>query len=217
LLFGVFRSWWTDLVGTETLSEDDLALAIERGELAESVVEAYRRANLGRIDNYGLNAAYEGELAEGRFRYGINITAASTRLDSGDGTGSAVLPVAPQTFGNARVSYDLDGAWPSLAAAIRFMDRRLATRVYDGGFVPRPSAPPLLALRLAITGALAPVPGLSYRLGGEYSFAKVEPYVIGTQYANDTVTSAELAPIRRLQMFAALEYAFEPAPPPSVP
>ncbi len=213
LLFGLFRSWWTDLVGTETLSEEDLGLAIANGELASSVVEAYRRANFGRIDNYGLNAAYDGEALDGRFRYGVNVTAASTRLDTGDGTGSAVLSVAPQTFGNARASYDLGGSWPTLAAAVRFMDRRLASRAYDGGFSPQPSAPPLLALRLAVVGPITPLPGLGYRVGGEYSFAKVEPYVIGTQYANDDVTSAELAPIRRLQIFAALEYAFEPAPP----
>jgi hypothetical protein len=33
-------------------------------------------------------------------------------------------------------------------------------RVYDGGFSPPPSAPALLALRLAVSGAVAPLPGL---------------------------------------------------------
>lgn len=210
LLFGVFRSWWTDLVGSEIVTEEGLAAAIERGELTPNVIEAYRKNNLGRIDNYGLNAAYEGQGADGRLQYGLNVTATNTRVDPGDGSGATVLQVAPQTFGNARLSYDLGGAFPNLAAALRFADRRLASRYYDGGFSPPPSAPPLLALRLAATGALASLPGLRYRIGGEYSFAKVEPYVIGpNQYANDNVTRAELAPIRRMQAFVGLEYAFE--------
>ena len=92
------------------------------------------------------------------------------------------------------------------------MDRRLANRVYDGGFSPPPSAPPLLALRLTLSGVLPALPGLSYRIGGEYSFTKVEPYVIGaTQYANGNVSSAELAPTRRAQAFVGIEYAFEHA------
>jgi hypothetical protein len=209
LLFGLFRSWWSGLVGSTTLGQEELAAAIARGELSATVIEAYRRSNFGRIDNYGLNAAYEGAAAQGRLRFGLNVTAANTRADAGDGSGPQVLQVAPQTFGNARLSYDLAAPWPTLAAALRFTDRRLASRVYDGGFSPPPSAPALVALRLAVTGVVATLPGLSYRVGGEYSFAKVEPYVIGpSQYASDTVTRAELAPTRRVQAFVGLEYAF---------
>jgi outer membrane receptor for ferrienterochelin and colicins len=211
LLFGVFRSWWTGLVGATELSPELLEAAVERGELTPGITEAYQRSNLGRIDNYGLNAAYDGAALQGRLRFGLNVTAANTRVDSGDGSGSQVLQVTPQTLGNARLSYDLAPAWPTLALALRFTDRRLASRVYDGGFSPAPSAPPLLALRLAASGSLNALPGLSYRIGGEYSFAKVEPYVIGAlQYANDTAQRAELAPIRRAGAFIGLEYAFEP-------
>jgi hypothetical protein len=91
------------------------------------------------------------------------------------------------------------------------MDRRLGDRSYDGGFSPPPTAPPLWAMRLTLSGPLAPLPGLSYRIGGEYSWTKVEPYTIGaTQYANANVTRAELAPTRRAQGFVGLEYAFDP-------
>jgi hypothetical protein len=51
---------------------------------------------------------------------------------------------------------------------------------------------------------------LSYRLGAEYSFSKNEPYVIGPMlYAMDESSRAELAPVRRAQIFLGLEYAFE--------
>jgi hypothetical protein len=214
-LFGVFRSWWRGLVSSAELEPEELEAAIASGQLRPGLTEAVRRSNLGRIDNYGLNAAYDGAALDGRLRFGLGATASSTRVDAGDGTGSLVLQVAPQTFGNARISYQLTPSGPTLATALRFTDRRLASRVYDGGFSHPPSAPPLLALRFAASGALSPVPGLSYRVGVEYSVAKVEPYVIGpTQFASDNLTQAELAPIRRLQGFIGLEYAFEALPRP---
>jgi outer membrane receptor protein involved in Fe transport len=215
LLFGVFRSWWRGLVGSVELDAEEIDAAIAAGQLTPGISEAYRRSNLGRIHNYGLNAAYDGAELAGRLHFGLGVTATSTRVDAGDGSGSQVLPVAPQTFGNARLSYQLTPTGPTLASALRFSDRRLASRAYDGGFYPMPSAAPLLALRFAASGAVSPVPGLSYRVGAEYSFAKVEPYVIGAiQYANDNVTQAELAPTRRLQGFIGLEYAFEALPQP---
>jgi hypothetical protein len=204
------------MVGTGSLSQAELDAAIARGELAAGLSEAYRRENLGRIQNYGYNAAYEGAALKGRLRFGLNMTAARTRIDEGDGTGQQPLAVAPQAFGNARVAYDLSGSLPTLAVAARFMGRRPADRVYDGGFTPPPSAPPLLALKLTATGVMPGVAALRYRLGGEYSFAKVEPYVIGaTLYANDNVTTAELAPTRRAHAFVGLEYAFGASDPSS--
>ena len=212
LLFGLFRSWWSGMVGTEALSPEEIEAGVARGDLVAGVTDVARYSNVERIDNYGLNAAYDGAALDGRLRFGLNVTAATSRVDAGDGSSSQVLAVAPQTFGNARASYEIAPAWPTVAAALRFSDRRLANRAYDGGFSPTPSAPPLLALRLAASGTLSSLPGLGYRVGAEYSFAKVEPYVIGAaQYANDNVTQAELAPIPRLGGFIGLEYSFEAA------
>jgi outer membrane receptor for ferrienterochelin and colicins len=213
LLFGVFKSWWTGLVGTSALTQPELDAATASGLLTPDVGEAYRYTNTARLDNYGMNAGYDGAAVGGRLRFGLNFTSAITSIDYGDGTGPHVPPVAPQTFGNARTSYDLGGKLPTLALALRFTDRRLADRFYDGGFTPPPSAPPLLAARVAVTGAVAPVPGLSYRAALDYSFVRVEPYVIGAGiYANDNISRAELAPTRRAQAFVGLEYAFEHSP-----
>jgi outer membrane receptor for ferrienterochelin and colicins len=209
LFFEVFRSSWSGVVGTGMLSQAELDAAIARGEITAGLTEAYRRENLGRIQNYGYNAAYEGAALKGRLRFGLNMTAARTRIDEGDGSGAQPPVVAPQAFGNARIAYDLPRSFPTLAVAARFTGRRPADRVYDGGFTPPPSAPPLLALKLAATGVMPAVPALRYRVGGEYSFAKVEPYVIGANaYANDNVTTALLAPTRRAHAFVGLEYAF---------
>jgi outer membrane receptor protein involved in Fe transport len=210
IMYGVFRSWWDGLVGATLLTPDELTAAIARGELSAGLAEGFRRSNLGRIDNYGMNAGYDGAAIEGRLRFGINVTIARSRIDMGDGSGSLPLVVAPSAFGNARISYELGGAFPTIAAALRFAGRRLADRAYDGGFSPTPSAQPLLAVRLAANGKVSPLPGLSYRVGIEYSFAKVEPYVVGANlYANDNVSRAELAPIRRAQAFVGLEYSFD--------
>jgi outer membrane receptor for ferrienterochelin and colicins len=210
VLFGIFRSSWSKLVGTVELTQPELDAAVARGELSPDVSVAYRYANSVSVHNYGMNAAYEGSTAAGRLRFGLNFTSAITEVDPGDGSGPQVPPVAPQVFGNARVSYDLGGKLPTLALASRFSGRRLADRVYDGGFASPPSAPPSLALRAAVSGAFPAVPGLSYRAGFDYSFARVEPYVIGAAiFANDNVSRAELAPTRRAQAFLGFEYAFE--------
>jgi outer membrane receptor protein involved in Fe transport len=210
VLFGVFRSNWSQLVGTLELTQPELDAAIARGELSPDATVAYRYANTVSVNNYGMNAAYEGAAVAGRLRFGLNFTSAITRIDPGDGSGSQVPPVAPRVFCNARVSYDLGGKLPTLALASRFSGRRLADRFYDGGFTPPPSAPPSLALRGAVSGAFPAVAGLTYRAGFDYSFARVEPYVIGAAvYANDTVGRAELAPTRRVQAFLGFEYAFE--------
>lgn len=209
VFFEVFRSSWAGMVGSELLSQAELDAAAARGELAPGLTEAYRRENLGRIRNYGYGGAYEGAAVNGRLRFGVNVTAARTRIDEGDGGGELPPVVAPQVFGNARVAYDLSDKLPTLALAGRFTGRHLADRAYDGGFTPAPSTPPLFALRLAATGPVPGVVSLRYRLGGEYSFAKVEPYVIGAAtYANANVSKAELAPTRRAHAFAGLEYAF---------
>ena len=210
LLFGVFRSWWSDLVGYTELSQGELDAAIARGELTPDVAAGYRYANTGRVDNYGLNAAYDGAALAGRLRFGFNLTSAITHTDAGDGSGAQVPVVAPQTFGNARAAYDLGGNLPTLALALRFTDRRIADRFYDGGFTPAPSAPPFVALRGAVTGVLPPLPSLRYRLGAEYAFTQNQPYVIGAGlYANDNISRAELAPTARARVFIGFEYAFD--------
>jgi outer membrane receptor protein involved in Fe transport len=210
VLFGLFASRLNGLVNYAALGQDEIDAGIAAGQLTPGLEEAYRYGNSDTVRNYGMNAAYEGATLDGRLRFGLNVTAATTSIDFADGAGAHPVTVAPQTFGNARTSYELGDNLPTVALAFRFSDRRLADRAYDGGFTRAPSAPPMLAARATLTGKLPPLPNLSYRLGAEYSFTKVEPYVIGANiYPTDETTRAELAPTRRAQGFVGLEYAFD--------
>jgi len=207
LLFGVFHSWWRDMVLADVLDESELADAIARGELLSDVEEAYQYQNVSQIENYGYNAAIEGTLLLERFHYALNLTSAYSRVHV-PGEASRPLAVAPQLFGNARVSYDLSGDLPTLALAAQFLDRRPADRAFDGGHVPQPFAPRHLQLRATVGGPLPAVPGLTYRVSAEYSFASRGPYVIGpNQWVSpDVPTRAELSPVERGRAMVGLQY-----------
>jgi outer membrane receptor for ferrienterochelin and colicins len=211
VLLGVFRSWWRDMVSLTSLEPDALAAAIAAGKLDAGTTEAYQYRNLAKIQNYGVNAAYEGSLFGERLRYGLNVTDAVSHVDPGDGSPEHDLTVGPSLFGNARVAYDLGAPLPTLALAAQYLGRRAADRAFDGGFATTPYAGPHVQLRFTASGPTSLVRGLSYRFIGDYDFAKNEPYVIGpNQYATDQTTPYELAPTRRLQLFLGLEYQFDP-------
>jgi outer membrane receptor protein involved in Fe transport len=207
-LVGAFRSWWNDMVLLETVSDSAFTDAVAAGILPAGSTEALQYRNVSSIDNYGVNAAYEGLLGVEQLRYGLNVTAArSARRAAG---GSIPLTVAPQLFGNARVAYDLGGGRPTLALAAGWFSRRPADRAFDGGFDPQPHAPPQLELRAAITGPLGLKTGLSFRGTVGYAFSGRMPYVAGPiQAATPTMPSAELAPVDRLRFGLGLQLQLE--------
>ena len=210
IVVGIFRSWWRDMVDAAAVSSSELDAGVASGELTPGLAEASQYKNVARVDNVGMNAGYDGAAAGGRLRFGANATVARTTVDEGDGSGGRPMTVAPRAFGNARASYELGENLPTIGLAVRVQGRRLADGYYEGGFSAPPSAPPLVSTRLALIGPFAPVPGLSYRVGGEYSFVSTEPYIVGALlYAQDQTSRAELAPTRRAQVFVGLDYAFE--------
>ncbi|MET0411482.1 MAG: hypothetical protein ABW217_09295, partial [Polyangiaceae bacterium] len=163
--------------------------------------------NLSVIDNYGFNLGVEGAAGSG-IRYGGSFVAAHTRRLTPDG--GQPLPVAPQLFGNARLSYALPSSLPTIGIASSFVGRRPADRLLDGNFSPDPHAPPSASFRLTLSQRLPGVPALSYRIGGSYTTGKVVPYVAGPiQYYDASATErgpAELTPVVRLVAFATLRY-----------
>ncbi len=181
-----------------------------------------RYENVADVRNYGSNVSMESSLLEGRLRLGLNGTfALAERLLSADqqrrnaefGVGETVpLTVAPRLYGNAHGAYNLLGD-THVALAAGYFGRRIADQAYYGGdtsnFVPRPEAPPALELRAALTGPVFGLSAASYTLGGNYAFARTQPYVIGPnqglpRYLVGTPTDAELAPVNRLSLFAGL-------------
>jgi outer membrane receptor for ferrienterochelin and colicins len=190
IMVGAFRSWWSDLVQL---------VALPNGIL--------QYQNASSIDNYGYSGAFEGRA--GSLMYGGSVTGAYTRRNTPQG--AVPLTVAPQLYGNARIAYDLPGEWPVLALAASFVGPRLADRANDRGFPKTPEAPKALGLRLTVSGDIAPVKGLSYRVSGDYSTATVVPYVAGPNQIADAKSprNAELAPVNRMTVFATLRYDFQ--------
>jgi hypothetical protein len=143
-------------------------------------------ARHGRVPVFGVNASLEG--GDETWSYGLSITGARTRRITPEG--ESPLTVAPQVFGNARISYDL-----------------LADRALDGGFPVQPKASANVEGRLTISGDVPVLEGLNYRLAGSVASAAFNPYVAGpNQSVGPDGAEAELTPINRLTIFLTLEY-----------
>jgi outer membrane receptor protein involved in Fe transport len=207
LMFGVFRTWWDNLVEPHVLSLAEIEELQRRGELPFTTVAGTQFQNVAELENYGWNGAWSGALAEGRLRYGLNATAAYTRRQVG--AVAVPLEVSPQLFGNARVAYVMPGALPTPAIAAYYVHERPVDRAYSGAFVPIAYAPPLLELRGTLSGNIPPVSGLSYRLGVSYATASEGPYVVGARQSRGTVDlPPALSPIDEFKVFVGLRYDF---------
>ncbi len=114
LFFGVFKSWWRDLIEVRFLSFEQARLAAEQGLLPLAIpgVAHAQHQNVASIRSYGFNAGAEGLVAQ-RLRYGLNFTEAYSRRDDTDGSGT-LLPTAPRFTANARVAYAFPHPFPSL-------------------------------------------------------------------------------------------------------
>lgn len=220
LLFGVFRSWWQDMIENHVLSLPELREAVSRGQTVLNAFGVAQFRNVSRIDNYGFNGTFEGTSgADQQFNYGLNVTGAIARRDDSELGTTTPLTVAPQVFGNARVAYDLPGDWPTMALAGHYVGKRLIDRALDGGWPGGFVAPPQLELRATVSG---PVPirvlrGLSYRLTANYAFADRGPYVVGVEQVYEGIvqpggvparTTPQLVPIDQFRTGILLQYDF---------
>jgi outer membrane receptor for ferrienterochelin and colicins len=188
-LVGFFFTHWNDMVSAQTLADGKL-----------------QYDNISTIENYGFNSSFQGAL--GSLHYGASLVGAHTRRKTPDG--DQRLPVAPQFFGNARVSYALPDTLPTLALASTFVGRRPADRFLDGNFSPPPYAPPSAQFRLTLSQQIVAVPGLSYQVSGSYTTGNVVPYVAGPiQYYDSGAADrgpAELTHVVKLVAFATVRY-----------
>ena len=185
--------------------------------------------NVSGIDNYGLNGSYEGAVLDRRLRFGLNLTVAQARRRLNDleqqrnaqfGVGTSVpLTVAPQIYGNARVSYQWKHT--ALGVATSVFGRRIADQAYYGGdpsnLLPRPETPMQVEVRTALTGDLPRTAAVGYTIGFDYAFSGVQPYVIGPnqglpRYLSPQGTSANLALYNRLTVFVGLEFHVDSVP-----
>jgi outer membrane receptor for ferrienterochelin and colicins len=224
ILMGLFRSWWEDLVELHALTDAEEREAARQGRISLLTSAGFVQfRNVSSIDDYGLNAAYEGTLGDAQaFKYGMNVSAAVARrnVPTGAGTVAQPLTVAPQIFGNVRASYDLPGALPVLAVAAHYLGQRPVDRAYDGGWQNVPYAQPLIELRTTVSGPVPFIKGLSYRGTANFlmapcaadlvgSHAACGPYVVGpVQNAFPGHTRPELSPLDRFRVGIGLQYDF---------
>jgi outer membrane receptor for ferrienterochelin and colicins len=203
VLFGAFATRWTNLVTSDTLTADEIAAVRADGASVDSeLVTQYR--NSGIIDNVGYNGSLEGSAVGRRLRYGMTVTGAYSRRETPEGR--EPLPAAPSLYGNARASYDFGGALPTLALAAHLTNRRPT----DGAFSPTPYAPPVLELRLALSGPVPLVDHLTYRVTANYAHQSRGPYVIGPIQDSSFGVGPELNPVDRFRTGVGLQYVWDP-------
>jgi outer membrane receptor protein involved in Fe transport len=181
VLFGLFRTWWSNLIELGPLPADAQTTLQQEGRLPGFVPPGILQySNVAAVDNYGLNGAWEGSLAGNAFRYGLNVTEAFAR--SAVSGQSEPLPIAPQVFGNVHVACALGGNLPTASFAAYFMGPRPADRPLTLG-APILDAPPVAQLRFTLTGKVPLVRGLSYRLSATVATASESAYTAGPNIA----------------------------------
>jgi outer membrane receptor protein involved in Fe transport len=220
LTYGVFRTWWSELVGSRGYidvvggvsggSEADhliMAAAKARGELFSYVLNGVQYQNLATIDNYGLQAAYTGSGVDRRLNYGMNVTAARA-YRSGQSTDS-FLTTAPVLAGNARIAYDLHPTFFTTGLAAHWMGVRYAESTYGAVFPRPPKAPTQVELRLTLTGQVPGVPRLRYQAVGSVSTNGRGAYLAAMPplYPGFPPT-AVLRPVERFWMMLGVDYEF---------
>jgi outer membrane receptor for ferrienterochelin and colicins len=212
ILFGAFRTWWFNLIESGLIAPTELAQLQTAGVLPLAVNNIIQYTNVARIDNYGWNGGWDGSSLANRLRYGVNATGAFTRLVQGGV--SAIPPVAPQIFGNARISYAAGGYWPTATCAVFAMGPRPADRTTPTGGT-LPDAPASADLRAVLTGRVPAIRGLTYVLSADYVTANHGPYTAGPSFGSNvgillaegaTFPSPGFAPIEQERVMLGLRF-----------
>lgn len=192
VFFGVFRTWWDDMIGFR----------------CDAATGVCHYANTGRVDSWGFNARAEGSM--GPVQYGLQVTGARA-WQTEEGSQSS-LPVAPQLYGNARLAWDLGGNRPTIAVVGQLVGTRLADRALDGGWATTPVAPVNVRAKLTASGPVPGLSGLSYRVGIDVASASRTAYVAGPygvgSGSGGQLPAAALVPVNRFTLLTGLQYAF---------
>jgi outer membrane receptor for ferrienterochelin and colicins len=196
--YGVFRTWWSELVqtryyedypGSPPADAQVVRDAIARGELNFFQHSVLRYENIASTDNYGATAGIDGRTAFGRWQYGANVTMAQAL------SGSGPIAGAPRLIGNAHVSHDWQNGLPTIALGSTLSTRR-------GGRYGADPYPAEMHLRLTLSGPI--VGGLSYRVMGDYAFNAQSTAGSPTAPEKDS-RFYELLPSDRLTVMGSLQ------------
>jgi outer membrane receptor protein involved in Fe transport len=181
LLFGVFRTWWQNLIEFGPVSAADLSALQAENKEPLVVGNLIQYENVANVDNFGWNGAWEGSLLDRRLQYGANATGAFTRL--GQGGQSSLPPVAPQVFGNLHIAYAFGAGLPTPALTVYGVGPRAADRAAPDGAM-LPAAPALADVRVAVTGRVPSARWLGYVVTADYTTASYGPYTSGPTFSS---------------------------------
>lgn len=207
LHLGAYRSWWEDLLLLSPLTDAQVQANIAKGLLQDGIEGAYQVQNVSEMHSVGFDFGFQGSAATGKLHYGVNVTEAFARRKEPGGTDQLLL-LAPQTFGNARIAYDLPHGLPTVALALRWVGRR-PTDVYAPPGTEEANASfgkPSGEARLTLSGAIPGISGLSYRLTGNYVSAKRSLYSAHSGSLRNG--GHEFIPNDQLRFGAGLQYDF---------
>jgi outer membrane cobalamin receptor len=214
VLFGVFRSWWNDLIDLHRITPTEYKELTDAGKITSLLsFNASQYRNVSSIDNFGVNARVEGSVASSKIRYGVNATAAYTSQADPQFGASHAPAVTPQMFGNARVAYDFGEGKPIIGLAGHFLGKRPAARAFETYYATPPYVGPQLQIRLTISGPVSFVRGLSYRGSLDYSFSDEAPYIVGRPVENHNLLTSpypQFAPVDPFRGTVGLQYDFLP-------
>jgi outer membrane receptor protein involved in Fe transport len=213
LVFGVFRTWWQNLVEPAPITSAQQTKEQMEGKLALVSGNQIQYSNVANIDNYGWNGGWEGSALERRLRFAANATGAFTRIVQG--SVSAYPPLAPQIFGNAHVTYLLGPSLPVATVAVFGLGPRAADRTAPNGAT-LPAAPAVADVRVALTGRVPSLRAIGYAVTAHYATAGYGPYTTGTSFPFEQVflaTGATLptpgyAPIDQFRVMVGLRFDF---------
>jgi outer membrane receptor for ferrienterochelin and colicins len=221
LMYGVFRTWWSDLVGSRSYIDvlfggggappEDVRIMGEakaRGELFAYVVNGVQYQNLAAIDNYGLQAAYSGTALERRLHFAVNAVVARA-YRSGMST-DTFLSTAPVISGNARIAYDVHPSLATVGLVSQLLGERYAESAYAAVFPTPPKAPAQVELRLTMSGQVPGISRLRYQIVGGYAFSPTNAYVAAMPplYPGFAAAPLVLRPVERYTTMLGVEYEF---------
>jgi outer membrane receptor protein involved in Fe transport len=208
IMFGVFRTWWNDLVELHALSQSEINDVESASGWSIAQGGAVRYQNISDVENYGYNASLRGSLVDGQLSYGLNGTASYTR--SGREGEERVLPVAPQLFGNSFAAYTFSEELPTPAVAVQYVGERLIDRAYELDWEDSRYVPGFVRVRGTLSGPVPGLAGLEYRLSATYNSASEGPYVPGLRPHPRNVPTQRvyLNPVDSFQAFVGLSYHF---------
>jgi outer membrane cobalamin receptor len=203
---GVFDAHYDRLIDTVLLTQAEIEAAVAAGLTSlpnspTTVLTQFRNAT--EIHSQGFTFAGDAVGLDGRLRFGASFTGSVARDRA-----NRWITVAPRVFGNARVSYQLAGNWPTLALASTFAGKALVDTAYEGGYSPLPFLGPSLDLRATATGNVSYVKGLSYRVIANHAFQQFTQYAIGPGTRPVDPPQPELTPVKRFEVTLGLQYDF---------